>query len=71
VAGTVGMNIHRVSKPASFLAQAKALARDESGATAIEYAMIGAGIAVAIVAAVGSLGSTTLALFERVEAALR
>jgi pilus assembly protein Flp/PilA len=65
------MNMHRFNKPASFLAQAKALARDESGATAIEYAMIGAGIAVAIVAAVGSLGATTLALFERVEAALR
>jgi pilus assembly protein Flp/PilA len=32
--------------------------RDESGATAIEYGLIAAGIAVAIIAAVQSLGTT-------------
>ena len=32
-------------------------AKDESGATAIEYALIAAGIAVAIITAVNSVGS--------------
>jgi pilus assembly protein Flp/PilA len=44
--------------------------RDERGATAIEYAMIAAGIAVAIVAAVNSLGVSVLGLFEQVRTAL-
>jgi pilus assembly protein Flp/PilA len=40
---------------------------DESGATAIEYALIAAGIAVAIVTAVTNLGSTVkTALWEKV-----
>ena len=38
---------------------------DESGATAIEYGLIAAGIAVAIIAAVGLLGT-----FEETAAAL-
>jgi pilus assembly protein Flp/PilA len=40
------------------------LAQNESGATSIEYGLLAAGIAVAIIIAVGSLGSqldTTLA----------
>jgi len=32
--------------------------RDESGATSIEYALIAAGIALAIISAVNSLGTT-------------
>jgi pilus assembly protein Flp/PilA len=40
--------------------------RDERAATAIEYAMIAAGIAVAIVAAVNSLGVSVVALFQNV-----
>jgi pilus assembly protein Flp/PilA len=42
----------------------KRFAQDESGATSVEYGLLAAGIAVAIVIAVGSLGSqlkTTLA----------
>jgi pilus assembly protein Flp/PilA len=41
---------------------------DERGATAIEYAIVAAGIAVAIAAAVGSLGSAVHELFARVSA---
>jgi len=37
--------------------------RDESGATAIEYGLIAAGIALAIIAAVGLTGDKLLALF--------
>jgi pilus assembly protein Flp/PilA len=44
------------------------LVGDERGATAIEYAMVAAGIAVAIAAAVGTLGSATHDLFARVSA---
>ena len=44
------------------------LADDEQGATAIEYAMVAAGISVAIVAAVATLGSSTNALFASVAA---
>ena len=44
------------------------LAHDEQGATAIEYALIAAGIAVAIAAAVTSLGSATSNLYASVAA---
>lgn len=43
--------------------------RDERAATAIEYAMIAAGIGVAIVAAVNSLGVSVVALFQNVVSA--
>jgi pilus assembly protein Flp/PilA len=39
-------------------------ARDESGATAIEYAMIAAGLSVAIITAVNTLGDTTKGMYE-------
>jgi len=45
--------------------------RDESGATAIEYGLIAAGIAVAIIAAVQSLGSTLATTFGSVNTALK
>ncbi len=44
------------------------LADDEQGATAIEYALVASGIAVAIAAAVTTLGSTTADLFTKVAA---
>ncbi len=44
--------------------------RNERGATAIEYAMIAAGIAVAIVAAVNALGVSVLGMYEAVKTAL-
>ncbi|HZN28046.1 MAG TPA: Flp family type IVb pilin [Xanthobacteraceae bacterium] len=42
------------------------LADDERGATAIEYAMIAAGIGVAIAAAVTSLGSAVSNLYTSI-----
>jgi pilus assembly protein Flp/PilA len=45
--------------------------RDERGATAIEYAMIASGVAVAIAAAVTSLGSTVKGLFTSVATSLK
>jgi pilus assembly protein Flp/PilA len=45
--------------------------RDQQGATAIEYGLIAAGIAVAIIAVVGSLGSTLNTTFTSVQTALK
>jgi pilus assembly protein Flp/PilA len=44
---------------------------DESGATAIEYALIAAGISLAIIATVNGLGSTLNTSFTAVNTALK
>jgi len=44
---------------------------DESGATAIEYGLIAAGIAVAIITVVNGLGTKLKATFSSVSAALK
>ena len=51
--------------------QARRLVSDQSGATAIEYAMIASGIAVAIIAAVNSLGTATSGMYNNVSTALK
>ncbi len=48
----------------------KKFAQDESGATAIEYGLIAAGIAVAIIGAVNALGTSLTGTFTSVGAAL-
>jgi pilus assembly protein Flp/PilA len=45
--------------------------RDDEGATAIEYGLIAAGISVAIITVVGSLGSSLNATFTSVQTALK
>jgi pilus assembly protein Flp/PilA len=44
--------------------------RDESGATAIEYGLIAAGISVAIIAVVNSLGSQLKTTFTNISSQL-
>ena len=44
--------------------------KNESGATAIEYGLIAAGIAVAIIAAVNTLGSSLKTTFGTVSSAI-
>jgi pilus assembly protein Flp/PilA len=44
---------------------------DENGATAIEYGLIAAGIALAIIAAVNGLGSTLSGTFSTVNTSLK
>ena len=44
---------------------------DESGATAIEYGLIAAGIAIAIIAAVNGLGSTLNTNFTSINSSLK
>jgi pilus assembly protein Flp/PilA len=46
-------------------------AKDESGATAIEYALIAGGISIVIVAAVQGVGSTLNTTFGSVQTALK
>lgn len=48
----------------------KALHRDELGATAIEYGLIAALIAIAAIAALQRLGLNLAAIFETIAAAL-
>jgi pilus assembly protein Flp/PilA len=48
-----------------------AFLKDERGATAIEYGMIAVGIAVAIVAAVVSLGSEVTNSYQSVDTAMK
>jgi pilus assembly protein Flp/PilA len=48
-----------------------AFVNDESGATAIEYGLIAAGIAVAIIVAVQGLGTALNTTFTTVSTALR
>ncbi len=45
-------------------------AKDESGATAIEYGLIAAGISVAIILVVNGLGSTLKAKFTAIQTGL-
>jgi pilus assembly protein Flp/PilA len=49
----------------------KRFIQDESGATAIEYGLIAAGISVAIIAVVQGLGSKLNATFTSVQTALK
>ena len=48
----------------------KGFAKDESGATAIEYGLIAAGISVAIIAVVQGLGTKLKSTFTSVQNAL-
>jgi pilus assembly protein Flp/PilA len=45
--------------------------KDESGATAIEYALIAAGISLAIIAAVQGLGTTLMSKFTSIDNAIK
>jgi pilus assembly protein Flp/PilA len=45
--------------------------KDESGATAIEYGLIAAGIALAIIAVVNGLGSTLNTKFSSINSSLK
>ena len=48
----------------------KRFVKDESGATAIEYGLIAAGISVAIIAVVNSLGTSLKTTFSNVSSQL-
>jgi pilus assembly protein Flp/PilA len=56
---------------AAIVTTASRFVRDERGATAIEYAIVASGIAVAIAATVTSLGSGVKGMFTNVSTALK
>jgi pilus assembly protein Flp/PilA len=45
--------------------------KDESGATAIEYGLIAAGIAIAIIAAVNGVGTALSTKFDSISSSLK
>jgi pilus assembly protein Flp/PilA len=49
----------------------KAFFKDESGATAIEYGLIAAGISVAIITAVNGLGTKINSNFQTISSSLK
>ena len=49
----------------------KSFFKDESGATAIEYGLIAAGIALAIITAVNGLGTTLSSNFDTISTSLK
>ncbi|MEA2906748.1 MAG: pilus assembly protein Flp/PilA [Alphaproteobacteria bacterium] len=53
------------------MSKIKRFTRDETGATAIEYGLIAAGISVAIIVAVQGLGSGLNTTFSSVQTALK
>jgi pilus assembly protein Flp/PilA len=53
-----------------FVIATRRFMRDEEGVTAIEYGLIAALIAVAIIASVGAVGTDLSALFTRIAASL-
>jgi len=53
------------------LAQVKTFLRNESGATAIEYGLIAAGISVAIIAVVNGLGTKLNTKFGSISSQLK
>ncbi|MDO9414236.1 MAG: Flp family type IVb pilin [Pseudolabrys sp.] len=57
--------------PCTMMIQLRRFLRDQSGATAIEYAIIAAGIAAAIAGAISILGVSVTAKWEAVSTALR
>ncbi|MEH2614215.1 Flp family type IVb pilin [Bradyrhizobium sp. AZCC 1693] len=49
----------------------KSFFKDESGATAIEYGLIAAGISIAIISVVNGLGSTLSTKFSDISSSLK
>jgi len=64
--------MNKISNVRSYIfAQTRRLARDASGASAIEYAMIAAGIAVVIAGTVVSLGVTAKGMYDTIVSVMK
>ena len=59
-----------ITKVHNRITDLKTFGKDEKGATAIEYGLIAAGIAVAIIAAVFALGDEIKGFFEDIQTQL-
>ena len=60
--------MHRFTVISFIAGQTTRFARDDKGATAIEYAMIAAGVGAAVASTVMALGTSVRGLYERVGA---
>jgi len=69
--GTVTEEFRHRIEEAEVLRLISKFAKDESGATAIEYALIACGISLAIIAAVQGLGTTLNGRYAAVNASLK
>jgi pilus assembly protein Flp/PilA len=69
--GTVTEEFRHRIEEAEVLRLISRFAKDESGATAIEYALIACGISLAIIAAVQGLGTTLNGRYAAVNASLK
>lgn len=71
-AATLGDRVNRawINGSLSLRARLRALAADDRGASAIEYALIAAMVAVALVAFVPTIRGAVEAIFDEIEAAL-
>lgn len=65
-----GLKLFRVSKLWTFIASKRGCIRSEAGATAVEYSLLVAFIATAIITVVGVLGGQLLPGFQTVIAGL-
>jgi pilus assembly protein Flp/PilA len=64
-------DLELIAYKAGMLARLKIFLKDESGATAIEYGLIAAGIAVAIIAVVNGLGTKLKTTFSSISSQLK
>jgi pilus assembly protein Flp/PilA len=71
LSGTVAEEFRHRNEEAEVLRLISNFAKDESGATAIEYALIACGISLAIIAAVQGLGSTLNGRYAAVNSSLK
>jgi pilus assembly protein Flp/PilA len=71
IAGAVAEEVRHRIEEAEVLRLISTFAKDESGATAIEYALIACGISLAIIAAVQGLGTTLNGRYAAVNASLK
>ncbi len=71
LSGTVTEEFRHRIEEAEVLRLISKFAKDETGATAIEYALIAAGISLAIIVAVQGLGTTLSGRYAAVSASLK
>jgi pilus assembly protein Flp/PilA len=69
--GTLGSNETVTQVGTVMTSIIKAFFKDESGATAIEYGLIAAGISVAIITAVNGLGTKINSNFQNISSSLK
>jgi pilus assembly protein Flp/PilA len=71
LANAAGVNLWRNGEVVAMISMLRKFLADESGATAIEYGLIAAGIALAIIAVVNGLGTKLNTKFTSINNSLK